>query len=78
MVVPASAVLDTSCQVSARQGRDIEWILADLDDSLHSNCYFRYAIRAYASVQAFQPERGDRGVAYESWLLTGRTEWEQH
>ncbi|KAH8088263.1 glycosyl transferase family 90-domain-containing protein [Filobasidium floriforme] len=43
-----------------------------------NNCYFRYAIRAYASVQAFQPERGDRGVAYESWLLTGRTEWEQH
>lgn len=43
-----------------------------------SECYYRYALRAYAEVQRFTPSIEDRGVPYESFLLTGKTHWDPH
>ena len=42
-----------------------------------SECYYRYVLNAYASQQTFQPVIGD-GVAYESFLLMGKTHWNPH
>ncbi|KAJ9106362.1 hypothetical protein QFC21_001508 [Naganishia friedmannii] len=43
-----------------------------------NECYFRYAIRAYAAVQAFKPDLEGRSASYESFLLTGQTQWQPH
>jgi len=43
-----------------------------------SDCYYRYALRAYAEVQKFTPSIRDRGVPYESFVLTGTTHWDPH
>lgn len=43
-----------------------------------SECYFRHAIRAYASVQTFKPDLEGRSASYESFLLTGQTQWQPH
>nr|XP_031863812.1 uncharacterized protein CI109_000454 [Kwoniella shandongensis]KAA5530884.1 hypothetical protein CI109_000454 [Kwoniella shandongensis] len=43
-----------------------------------NECYYRYALRAYASVQKFQPSLENRAVPYESFLLMGSTHWDPH
>ncbi|WWC90330.1 uncharacterized protein L201_005263 [Kwoniella dendrophila CBS 6074] len=43
-----------------------------------NECYYRYALRAYASVQTFQPSLEDRSVPYESFVLMGTTHWDPH
>lgn len=43
-----------------------------------SECYYRHALRAYATSQRFQPSIADRGIAYESFVLTGTTHWDPH
>ncbi|CAD6583247.1 MAG: hypothetical protein TREMPRED_003509 [Tremellales sp. Tagirdzhanova-0007] len=43
-----------------------------------NECYYRYALRQYASVQTFQPGLEQRSVPYESFLLMGTTQWDPH
>nr|XP_018999118.1 uncharacterized protein I203_08319 [Kwoniella mangroviensis CBS 8507]OCF62579.1 hypothetical protein I203_08319 [Kwoniella mangroviensis CBS 8507] len=43
-----------------------------------NDCYYRYALRAYASVQTFQPSLEGKAVPYESFVLMGTTQWDPH
>jgi len=43
-----------------------------------NECYYRYTLRAYAEAQRFRPSIQHRGVPYESFVLTGTTDWVPH
>jgi hypothetical protein len=64
------------CKVSHWPGR-FRQQEADILEQ-YSECYFRYAIRAYAAVQNFKPDLEGRSASYESFLLTGQTQWQPH
>ncbi|KAK4690016.1 hypothetical protein P7C73_g85, partial [Tremellales sp. Uapishka_1] len=73
------ALLDPTNQ--ERRERIVENSWRDMREGYISpaanECYYRYALRAYAEVQAFKPELGE-GVPYESFLLMGTTKWDPH
>ncbi|WVQ79560.1 hypothetical protein IAT38_001659 [Cryptococcus sp. DSM 104549] len=43
-----------------------------------NECYYRHALRAYASVQKFRPSLEGRSAPYESFVLMGKTHWDPH
>ncbi|WRT68767.1 uncharacterized protein IL334_005747 [Kwoniella shivajii] len=73
-------LLDPKNEEKVRRIADNNWkmIREGYISPAANDCYFRYALRAYASAQTFQPSLEDRSAPYESFLLMGTTHWDPH